>query len=219
MKKILVVDDSSTVRMRMREVLGKQGYDTIFARDEVTLYEKLESEYPDLIILDIVMPKTDGYEICKKLKNNDKTKDIPVIFLTAQTDDEAFVKGFEAGANDFITKSVNEKILKARINAQLEAVEIKRKLIESEKNAVLLAAKITAHHEINQPLTVISGHIELLDKKLKQEKGIDYEKINKHIESIMNSISRISEIIKKFAEIKEVKLTKYVGESKMLELD
>jgi len=74
---------------------------------------------PDLILLDIMMPGLDGYEVCKILKSDDRTKDIPVIFLTAKTDTESIVKGFEMGAADFVTKPFNTSELLARVSTQM----------------------------------------------------------------------------------------------------
>ena len=210
MKKILIVDDSLTVRMALKEILEKAGYKTSLAIDEKTLFEQLDEELPDLILLDIIMPGMDGYEICKKIKSEKRAKDIPVIFLTSRIDDESIVKGFEAGANDYITKPPNERILIARIRAHLS---------EAEKKEVLLAAVTTANHEINQPLTILLGNVEMLFSKLRKRENLSDDYLDRKFESMINSIDKIKTIVKKFTSIKEIKLKEYMVDTEMLDLE
>ena len=96
-----------------------------------------------------------------------------MIFLTSKSDDELVVKGFEAGGNNFVTKSSHKEILIARINAQLEAVRLKKQLIEMEKEAVLLATIVSANHELNQPLQVVFMISEMIFKRLKEKESIN----------------------------------------------
>ena len=109
-KTILVVDDMVQIRNILQFSLHKEGYDVILADNgadalkQVSDDDSLFSKTIDLIILDIMMPRMDGYEVLKKLRSSDSTKDIPVIFLTAKAQKKDVAKGIEAGANDYLVK-------------------------------------------------------------------------------------------------------------------
>ncbi len=117
--KILFVDDDPTNIRILLEVL-KNDYKIIFARNGPEAIKLANDSLPDLILLDIMMPDMDGYEVCRQLKANDKTSDIPVIFATALTEEEDEEKGFNLGAVDYITKPFSLPIVKVRIKTQLE---------------------------------------------------------------------------------------------------
>lgn len=115
---ILLVDDSEVNLEILQDSLSK--YTTYTAKDGDTALELAFSRNkPDLILLDIIMPGMNGYEVCQYLKTNELTKDIPVIFITGQNDMDSIIKGFEAGAVDFITKPFNILELKARVKTQI----------------------------------------------------------------------------------------------------
>ena len=103
-KKILVVDDEEIIRKTIRIHLGKMGYELKEAIDGVDALKKLGEEKFDLLICDILMPKKNGWEVLKELRSNPSTKDMPVIFLTAKTRDEDMFRGYDLGANYFMTK-------------------------------------------------------------------------------------------------------------------
>ena len=117
--KILVVDDEIYIVHILDFSLGMEGYDVITALDGEQAIEKARAEKPDLIVLDIMMPKLDGYETCKMLKADDVTKDIPVILLSAKGRNVDQKVGFEVGADDYITKPFSPRKLVERINAIL----------------------------------------------------------------------------------------------------
>ncbi|MBU2598973.1 response regulator [bacterium] len=103
-KKILVVDDEPYVVRSLIFVLKKEGYLTVSASNGEEALQKAMTEEPDLIFLDIMMPKINGYEVCKRLKEHEKTKDIYIIILTAKGQKEDKMKGVEVGVNEYITK-------------------------------------------------------------------------------------------------------------------
>jgi CheY-like chemotaxis protein len=119
-RKILLVDDSSTSRMTARMLLSHRGpYVLISACDGVEALEKAIAEKPDLILMDIEMPRLNGLEACKLLKQNVATKNIPVILLSMRGEDSFLQKGYASGCSDFLTKPVNEQELLAAIETQL----------------------------------------------------------------------------------------------------
>jgi len=117
--KILVVDDEIYIVHILDFSLGMEGYEVITALDGEQAIEKAHAEKPDLIVLDIMMPKLDGYETCKALKGDPTTRDIPVILLSAKGRNVDQKTGFEVGADDYITKPFSPRKLVERINAIL----------------------------------------------------------------------------------------------------
>ena len=117
--KILVVDDEIYIVHILDFSLGMEGYEVLTALDGEQALEKAHAEHPDLIVLDIMMPKLDGYETCKLLKADPATKDIPVILLSAKGRNVDQKVGFEVGANDYITKPFSPRKLVERITALL----------------------------------------------------------------------------------------------------
>ena len=117
--KILVVDDEIYIVHILDFSLGMEGYEVITALDGEQAIEKAHAEKPDLIVLDIMMPKLDGYETCKALKGDASTRHIPVILLSAKGRNVDQKIGFEVGADDYITKPFSPRKLVERINAIL----------------------------------------------------------------------------------------------------
>jgi two-component system alkaline phosphatase synthesis response regulator PhoP len=102
--KVLVVDDEEYIQHILNFSFGAEGYEVVTAADGEEALAKARHEKPDIIVLDIMMPKMDGYEACRKLKSDPKTKDIPVILLTAKGRDIDRKLGSEAGADDYVVK-------------------------------------------------------------------------------------------------------------------
>ena len=117
---VLIVDDSKTNIAVLAEVL-RQDYTVRAATGgEKALEIAFSDNSPDLILLDVMMPGMDGYEVCARLKSDPRTKNIPVIFITGKESEEDEIKGFELGASDYITKPFNPVVVKARVNTQAE---------------------------------------------------------------------------------------------------
>ncbi|MBU0733637.1 MAG: diguanylate cyclase [Proteobacteria bacterium] len=118
-QKILIADDERFNLNILVDIL-KPDYKVIVAKDGKQALKRAESNPPDLILLDIMMPELDGYEVCKNLKENEQTKDIPVIFITAMKEAGDEARGFDLGAVDYITKPFQAAIVMARVKAQLK---------------------------------------------------------------------------------------------------
>ena len=102
--KILIVDDEQSIVRLVEVTLSKKGYDTITATDGREALAKVDSDHPDLVIMDVMMPHIDGFEAIKILKEKEATRDIPVIMLTAKRHDADLIHGLEAGAVSYLTK-------------------------------------------------------------------------------------------------------------------
>lgn len=117
MKKILIVDDEADIANSIQYVLSQEGFSTTMAHDGLRAMELYEKDRPDLVILDLMMPGIDGYELCRRVRALDKKT--PILMLTARTSEIDTVVGLELGANDYIAKPVRLRELVARVKAHL----------------------------------------------------------------------------------------------------
>lgn len=125
---ILIVDDNPQNLQFLGNLLRENGYNPVVAQSGAQALAFLKRENPDLILLDIMMPEMDGYEVCQRLKADKSTQKIPVIFLTAKTETDDLVKGFESGAVDYITKPFGSPELLTRINTHILIKDMQRRL-------------------------------------------------------------------------------------------
>jgi two-component system, OmpR family, alkaline phosphatase synthesis response regulator PhoP len=117
--RILAVDDSPTILEMIKAILESGGYEVITASDGAEALETARSEKPDLILLDVMLPKLDGYRVCRLLKFDQNYKDIPIIMLTAKTEEQAMATGIRTGANQYMTKPVEPDKLLAAVAEEL----------------------------------------------------------------------------------------------------
>ncbi len=127
MKKILVIDDLQGNIIAINEMLGKE-FNIIDTSDVNNIVEILDKEKPDLILLDVLMPLKDGFEICKEIKSYFRFKDLPIIFITAKDKTEDIVKGFSYGGQDYVTRPFYVQELLERIRTHIDLKESKEKL-------------------------------------------------------------------------------------------
>jgi signal transduction histidine kinase len=181
---ILVVDDTLTNLEIISIALTEEGFDVVTAINGETALQQIALRLPDLILLDVMMPRMDGFETCKNLKNNPVTQDIPVIFMTGITDTESKVNALSLGAVDYITKPFHKAEVLARIKAHLqlsiltknleqrvvertaeldqalrELQDFQVQLIQQEKMSVLGQLVTGVAHEINNPVSCIYGNL------------------------------------------------------------
>ena len=121
--KILVVDDEPDILEFITYNLSKEGFKVSTAQNGHEALEVAKRDHPHIMILDIMMPEMDGYEVCERLKGDERTRDIPVIFLTAKSEVEDERKGFALGAVDYITKPISPPLLLARVATHLQLKE------------------------------------------------------------------------------------------------
>ena len=145
-KNVLIVDDVEENIQVAMNILKEDDYIFSFASSGYESLDLIESEPEqlDLILLDIMMPEFDGFEVCRRIKENPKTRDIPVIFLTAKTDIDSISKGFALGAVDYITKPFHAEELQARVKTHLELYHAKRLL---QQNSIALETKLKFEHK------------------------------------------------------------------------
>jgi diguanylate cyclase (GGDEF)-like protein len=141
MTKILLVDDSKLIMGFGKSILSKEGYEVSYAPNGHEALEMVSLETPDLILLDVVMPGMDGYEVCKRVKADEKARDIPIIMLTSKGETADKIKGLNLGAVDYITKPFDAGELIARVKTQLRVKELHKALQEKNRELQELANK------------------------------------------------------------------------------
>jgi two-component system, OmpR family, alkaline phosphatase synthesis response regulator PhoP len=119
-ERILAVDDSATILQMITAILEGEGYEVITAADGAEALDKARSEAPALILLDVMLPKLDGYRVCRLLKFDQNYKHIPIVMLTAKAEDAAMATGIRTGADQYLTKPVEPEILLATVRAELD---------------------------------------------------------------------------------------------------
>jgi len=125
MKKILLVDDEPNILMSLDFLMRKEGYEVFVARDGAEAIKIIDVDLPDLIVLDIMMPNVDGYEVCQYIKNAEDKKHIKVIFLSAKSKKEDIEKGYEMGADFYMTKPFSTRELVKEVKRINEKENIK----------------------------------------------------------------------------------------------
>ena len=132
--KILIVDDNYSSGELVKAILEEEGYSVHVEQSGESALFKMNTIQPDLVLLDVWMPGLDGFEVCKMLKEDEQTKDTPIIFLSASTDTEEKVNGFQLGAVDYITKPFEQTELLARVQTHLQINRMRVQLEQKQRN-------------------------------------------------------------------------------------
>ena len=133
--KVLVVDDEQDILELIRHSLAKEGFEVHIAANGAQAVEQAKKVKPEIIIMDVMMPVMDGMEACRQLKEIPETKNIPVIFLTARSEEFAELAGFEAGADDYISKPIRPRLLISKIESLLRRINPERTTEEEHESA------------------------------------------------------------------------------------
>lgn len=213
-EKILIVDDISKNIQILGNILSQKAYDVAYAQSGKEALKLCDKQAFDLILLDIMMPGMDGYEVCEKLKKQKHTKDIPVIFLTAKAEMENIIRGFEVGGQEYITKPFNSSELLARVQTHLLLQRQRKELINMNDHLEDLVRERTLQlenankqlekldlaksnflslisHEMRTPLNGIIGLTQLLSQT----------NIDSSQKEYLNYLTEVSARLVKFSEI------------------
>ncbi len=227
-KKILIIDDSLTVVKSLAKILRRAKLKPIECTDAEKALSLAKEKNPDLILLDLVMPKMDGLEILKQLRALARFHSVPVVMLTATKDEEKVIAALEAGADDYVTKPFQKAILLARISTHLRSWQLfvdlekanrnllaaQQQEVEAERwKAAVEMAGATAH-KLNQPLTSIVCYADLLLKKFSAE-----NEARRAIKRITLESDRMATILRKMAELTKIHTSQYVGDVTIIDLD
>jgi two-component system sensor histidine kinase/response regulator len=180
---ILLVDDSINNLQLLGNLLKNEDYQIALAKNGKEALNIVKEVVPELILLDIMMPEMDGYTVCRELKKNPQTKDIPIIFLTAKTTKEDIVKGFNTGGVDYITKPFNREELLARIKTHLELKKARDKITQQRKeleesNATKDKMFSVISHDLRAPLGGMKSMLDLVYEDKNEGKNINKKSLD-----------------------------------------
>ncbi len=195
---ILIVDDTPKNLQVLGKTLHEIGYNIAVANSGNQAIDSIEKEKPDLILLDIQMPEMDGFEVCRRLKQNEETKDIPIIFLTAVTESSKIIEGFELGAVDYITKPFNSSELSVRVATHLEIKQSRERL--HELNATKDKFFKIIAHDLRNPFTGIIGLSENIERILTTTQTVGIDKILKYTQIIHSSAISAESLLENLLE-------------------
>jgi two-component system, OmpR family, alkaline phosphatase synthesis response regulator PhoP len=147
-QKILIIDDEEDILELIRYNLAKEGYSVEGITSGEAALAKAKSEVPDLVVLDLMLPGVDGLEVCKCLKSDARTSHIPIIMLTAKSEDADIVTGLELGADDYVTKPFSPRVLIARIRTALR----RRKKDEAKEDSTIAVHNLVIYPDRHQVL-------------------------------------------------------------------
>lgn len=176
---ILAVDDEQLNIELLRFILERNDYKFKGTIDDDYLFELLEEKQPDLILLDVIMPRIDGFELCEKIKSFPQYRNIPVIFLTGKVNVKDKVKGFEVGGVDYVTKPFNEQELIARIHTHVELVRAKNQIGQQAENlrqSNILKDRMFSiiGHDLRSPLSAAKLKMDFILRGIIDPKADDF---------------------------------------------
>ena len=211
--RVLLVDDTSENLRLLRLVLESGGYSILVATSGEAALRVARSAHPHLILLDVQMPGMDGFETCRRLKEDETTQAIPVIFVTVMTETESVIKGFHAGGIDYIVKPFNEEEVLARVQTHLKIDRLTRKLEAS--NRALSAANrqvqeqtrrksdflASMSHELRTPMNAIIGFTGMV---LRRTGDILPELQKQNLEKVTHSAHRLLNLINELLDLSKI---------------
>ncbi len=212
-QKILIVEDNQENMDLLVYFLKPQGYDIITVKDGLSAITKVEKEHPDIILLDIMLPKMDGYEVCERIKKNQETKFIPVIMLTALKELQDKVRALEVGADDFLSKPFENIELLARVKSLLrlkeyhDELEAKNKELADKNTSLLGMDKFKEDlinlivHDMKNPLFVIQGNLQMMSMSMQ---NLPIEILKKYTQRIERSSQQLLRMVVNLLDISRI---------------
>lgn len=189
---ILIVDDTPDNLALLSDALDEAGYMVLVALDGNSALNRIQRRRPDLILLDALMPGLDGFETCRRIKAQAETANIPVLFMTALTDSEHVVKGFEAGAIDYVTKPIQCNEVLARVASHLRTARILQAARQASQSVSLGFDDKPAYGKLSSRFQLTEREIEVLrwvscgktNKDIGDILQLSPRTVNKHLEHI-----------------------------------
>jgi len=207
MSTVLIVDDDPTARETLIAMLEHENYDLQLAKDGIQALQMLKELQPDLILLDVMMPILNGFEVCKRIRSTPQLAEVPIILLTALDDREALLKGIESGADDFLTKPADRRELVARVRT-ITRLNRYRTLMEQRENIRQMAEHVVAaqeqerqrisrelHDDLGQALTT---HLLAL-RDLQEDLSIPVEIMFERLQSLYDQSNEIFVKVRRLA--------------------
>jgi len=202
--KILVVDDNADNVELLAKRLKALGYRTAEAYDGEQALLRVAEEEPDLVILDVMMPKLDGFEVCQRLKSDERTRSIPVIMLTAKREVPDKIRGLDTGADDYVTKPFNPQELMARVRSLLNLRTLHEKRVTEEKLGALGQMAEGVAHEVRNPMVTIGGFARRIRDRLPES-----DPLREYAEHIIKEVERLETMVEEIVRFKALMISPY----------
>ena len=212
---ILIVEDEEHTRYLLERLLVVNNFDVRSAENGIDALNTMTTFKPEIILADWNMPEMDGAELCSRIKSNPDLKHIYFIMITAKTSTHEKVIGLDTGADDYITKPVENEELLARIRSGLRIYDLQQEIRQLEHEKALLEMAATLGHQMNNPLSAVNMALASLKKNIQ---GRNFKEIDDDIKLIQQSVQRMQEITQKLMMLKDPKLITYLDNLKMLKL-
>lgn len=189
---ILIVDDTPDNLALLSDALDDAGYMVLVALDGLSALNRIQRRRPDLILLDAMMPGLDGFETCRRIKAQPETADIPVLFMTALTDSEHVVEGFEAGGIDYVTKPIHPDEVLARVAAHLRTARILQSARAASQPLDISLSNEPAYEALSSRFALTEREVEVLswvacgktNRDIGDILGLSPRTVNKHLEHV-----------------------------------
>ena len=204
---VLIVDDNEMNRDLLVGVLDRDDYQAIAVADGQSALKMVQEKTIDCILLDVNMPMMDGYEVCRRLKADETTADIPVIFISALDQTDHIVRGFDVGGQDYVTKPFRYREVLARVEAQLTLYRQKQqieRMIEHERqhhsriNEMRKKFISSATHDLKNPLLVVRGYADLIERqKVVQED----ERVTNYLAAIRRGVNKMDGLVRDMLDL------------------
>ena len=196
--RVLIVDDTLENIKVLGTILRQQGYQLNVAQNGLQALQQVQKVVPDLILLDIMMPELDGFETCKRLKADGKTRDIPVIFLTAKVETEDLVKAFDLGAVDYVTKPFNAAELLKRVESHLELTllqkDLERRVAERTEKLRQATLRLKQEHEERLRAQQQLDQSQKLEAVAQLSAGVSHE-VNSPMQAISSNLEFLNDVV------------------------
>jgi len=196
--KVLIAETAVEVRSYIEDLLASRGYEVISVGDGEEALDKIEEDRPDLVIIDLMLPRVDGLQLCKVLRNKQETKLLPIILLTSKPELEDKAAGFESGADDYIVKPFHPYELLVRVKSLLAMRRLQVQATEAEKLEVIRELSSALGFEISHSINTILDCANSLESELKIDKD---PRLLSRVQTITYHTRRIKMILDKLAEI------------------
>jgi DNA-binding response OmpR family regulator len=219
---LLIVDDDLLLLQTLDAFLTREGYKVRSAPNGQMALMSAVEDPPELILLDIRLPDMDGFQVCRRLKEDPQTGHIPVIMLTGHGSEEIAVEAMKAGVSDYLVKGVitSETLRLAISNAlqkfkmQQEIEEQRRALLDAERQRVMMESVGAACHHFAQPLTTMLNYLQMLAKA----EGIEGSPKSLMLEQCLKAAEDMKVILNKFQEVSEYRTRPYLADTKILDI-
>jgi len=209
--KVLIVDDNPTNIQVVGNILTENNFDIAFAQSgKKAIEQALHTDY-DLILLDVMMPEFDGFEVCEVLKKNPQTKDIPIIYLTAKSDIDSIVMGLRNGGIDYISKPFIKEELLARVENQIKLKKTQQALEYSNRSKDKFFSIIA--HDLKSPISAFKNITDVLARDFDE---FDLEDINDFVKKLNESATNVYKLLEDLLEWSRTQTNKIVFEPTLI---